>query len=94
MGFKALFGERSGQYIQNMLTAITDSIYEFRHSFDLRVAFKMRTKKHHRLERTHPSAGLSCPFLAHALSFLSSTSGKAANKTPKPTTLSPYVTII
>lgn len=41
MGFKALFGERSGQYIQNMLTAITDSIYEFRHSFDLRVAFKM-----------------------------------------------------
>lgn len=69
MGFKTLSGERSGQYMQNMLTAITDPICEFRHSFDLGVAIKMQTKKHHRLGKTHPSDGLICPFLTHVLKF-------------------------
>lgn len=65
--------ERGRQY---MLFSIKDSTYEFRHSFHLWVLSEMQPQKHYSLGKEHLSAGLSCLFLAHALTFLPSTSGK------------------
>lgn len=65
-----------GRGRQRMLFSMKDSTYEFRHRFDLGVASKMQPQKHYSLGKEHLSAGLSSLFLAHALTFLPSTSGK------------------